>query len=102
MRWLVRNEFATVMVESEESAAGMLRRICYTPNRKCVWLDPLELEALTRLTRRDLNTLVDPSFEGLSGPRENGTAGFSEAAWLSEFLGGTADSAGAGRQEHDR
>ena len=66
---LIRNEFATVALEPDPSADRTLVRITDVRTGRQVSLDPLELEALTRLTRDDLSVLVDPSFGGLTGER---------------------------------
>lgn len=64
-----RNEFATVAVNRDPGASEALIRILDMRTGRSVALDPLELEALTRLTREDLTALVDPSFPGVTGER---------------------------------
>ena len=66
---VVRNEFATVLLEPEGEADQSVVRITDLRTGRQVSLDPLELEALTRLSRDDLTILVDPSFPGLAGDR---------------------------------
>lgn len=68
MQLVVANEFATVVVE--QTFGGSLLHIRDSRTGCALSLDPLELEALTRLTREDLSTFVDPSFRGLAGQRE--------------------------------
>ncbi|HZU16695.1 MAG TPA: hypothetical protein VFD01_08900 [Candidatus Dormibacteraeota bacterium] len=68
-RLLVRNEFASVALERDPGAGEALVRVLDLRTGRAVSLDPLELEALTRLTRDDLTALVDPSFAGLGGAR---------------------------------
>jgi hypothetical protein len=69
---LVRNEFATVALDRDPGATEALVRIVDMRTGRAVSLDPLELEALTRLTRDDLTALVDPSFPGVRGERPLG------------------------------
>lgn len=62
---VVSNEFATVVVTLEGSAEqGPLIRIQDARNGAEVCLDPIELEALTRMRRPDFAVLADPSFGG--------------------------------------
>ncbi len=63
------NEFASVVLERDPDARGALLRVLDLRTGRAVSLDPLELEALTRLTRDDLTALVDPSFPGFAGGR---------------------------------
>jgi hypothetical protein len=60
----VQNEFASVSVELDPS--GYYLHITDLRSGLAVTLDPLELEALTRLGREDRRSMVDPSFLGFS------------------------------------
>lgn len=59
---LIRNEFAVVEVNLDESANGP--RLCIRDVRTgaSIYLDPLELEALTRRSHQDLTQLVNPAY----------------------------------------
>lgn len=61
----VQNEFASVSVELD--ASGYYLRITDLRSGVAVALDPLELEALTRLGPDDRRSMVDPSFLGFTG-----------------------------------
>lgn len=63
IEFLVGNEFATVAVEYVRDYS--LLRIRDVRSGLSVLVDPLELEAMTRLTREDFSALVDPSFNGV-------------------------------------
>jgi hypothetical protein len=56
-----RNEFALVEVERFETESGPRMRIRDLATGNEVFLDPLELEALTRLRHREFAPLLDPS-----------------------------------------
>ncbi|MDH6288237.1 hypothetical protein M2275_003143 [Rhodococcus opacus] len=57
----MRSEFATVQVSVDRTANGPRLRIVDTRRRTEILLDPLELEALTRLDHDQLRELIDPS-----------------------------------------
>ena len=57
-----RNEFAAVEVARDESANGARLLIRDLTSGRSIYLDPLELEALTWLDRRQLAALLDPSW----------------------------------------
>ena len=64
IRFRVQNEFASVGVELDES--GVYLHITDLRSGVGVSLDPLELEAITRLGPSDRRSMVDPSFLGLT------------------------------------
>jgi hypothetical protein len=57
----LRNEFANVCLEVDESANGARLRVTDLRTNRSFHLDPLELESLAWATHRDLRDLVDPS-----------------------------------------
>jgi hypothetical protein len=63
-RFRVQNEFASVGIELD--ASGCYLHITDLRSGVAVTLDPLELEALTRLGPDDRRSMVDPSFLGLT------------------------------------
>jgi hypothetical protein len=63
--FVIRNEFAMVEVDRDDSAKGTRLLIRDTQTGQHIYLDSLELEALTRLRHKDFAPLVDPSFEDL-------------------------------------
>jgi hypothetical protein len=63
-RNILRNEFASVEVARDDSANGVRLRIRDLSTGRTIYLDPLELESLTRATHAVFVPLVDPvSFE---------------------------------------
>lgn len=64
-----RNEFAVVRVRRDESANGVRLHIEDVASGASIYLDPLELEALTRATHEFFKPLVDPSDAGSNGKR---------------------------------
>lgn len=61
--FVIRNEFAMVEVGQDDSAKGTRLFIRDVQTGASVYLDSLELEALTRLSHKDFAPLVDPSFD---------------------------------------
>lgn len=61
MESIFRNEFAIVRVRKDESANGVRLHIHDVASGKSIYLDPLELQALTRATHEFFTILVDPS-----------------------------------------
>ena len=57
---IFRNEFAAVEVTRDESANGPRLFIRDTFTGRGVYLDPLELEALTRVAHDQFALLLDP------------------------------------------
>jgi hypothetical protein len=69
MAEIYQNEFAMVEVERHETESGPRMRIRDLATGAEVYLDPLELESLTRWKHRDFAPLVDPSARvGLGEP----------------------------------
>jgi hypothetical protein len=68
MAEIYQNEFAMVEVERHETESGPRMRIRDLSTGAEVFLDPLELESLTRWKHEDFAPLVDPS--GLVGTGE--------------------------------
>lgn len=58
---VLQNEFAMVEVKKDDSANGVRLLIRDIATGSCVYLDPLELEALTRITHKHFIPLLDPS-----------------------------------------
>ncbi|HXG36405.1 MAG TPA: hypothetical protein VNL15_05500 [Dehalococcoidia bacterium] len=58
------NEFAWVKVEKDEKGLSPRLRIENMRSGTVGYLDPLELEILSRLRHEDLKPLMDPGFEG--------------------------------------
>jgi hypothetical protein len=58
---IFRNEFAMVEVRRNEDANSVRLLIRDVATGNEIYLDPLELEALTRLTHDEFAPLVDPS-----------------------------------------
>jgi hypothetical protein len=58
--WL-RNEFAHVCVEVDETANGARLRLTDVRTNKVFHLDPLELECLAWCAHSDLRDILDPS-----------------------------------------
>ena len=56
-----RNEFAMVEVKRDESANGVRLLIRDMATGNTIYLDPLELEALTKVVHSHFVPLVDPS-----------------------------------------
>src|SRR5262245_47964103 len=59
---LYRNEFAAVQVARDESGNGVRLRIEDLTSGRSIYLDPLELEALTWMDHRRFAALLDPSW----------------------------------------
>ena len=66
---VIGNEFASVRLRLEEGNRSLLR-IENARTGESVTIDPLELEALTRLTRHELTLLASPQFAGIDGDRD--------------------------------
>jgi len=65
-----RNEFAAVQVGRDESGNGVRLRIEDLTSGRSIYLDPLELEALTWMDHRRFAALLDPSWrEGVAAER---------------------------------
>lgn len=60
---ILKSEFAIVQVLLDETANGPRLMIRDLQSGDTIHLDPLELEALTRLRHGDLREYLDPSFE---------------------------------------
>jgi hypothetical protein len=60
MRVEVKNEFAHVVVELDQSGHSPRLRVTDVYAGKAILLDPMELEALAWASHDDLATLVDP------------------------------------------
>ena len=56
---ILRNEFATVEVKTDESANGVRLMIRDLTTGNCIYLDPLELEALTRVSHEHFRSFID-------------------------------------------
>jgi hypothetical protein len=66
---IYQNEFAMVEVSRHETDSGPRLRIRDLATGAEVFLDPLELESLTRWKHEDFAPLVDPSsFTGIGEP----------------------------------
>lgn len=61
--FVIRNEFAMVEVGRDDAAKGERLLIRDVQTGATIYLDSLELEALTRLRHKDFAPLVDPSFD---------------------------------------
>ena len=57
------NEFASVEIEVDQAANGPRLRVRDLLTGRCIFLDPMELSALTRVRHEDLKPFVDPAFE---------------------------------------
>ena len=60
-RQAYRNEFAMVYVSRVESANGVVMHIQDAASGNEIYLDAIELEALTRVGHSDFAPLLDPS-----------------------------------------
>jgi hypothetical protein len=60
-RLRVANEFATVDVRLQQVPSGVVLEVYDPQSGAAIWLDALELEALTRLRVDQRRDLVDPS-----------------------------------------
>lgn len=60
-RNILRNEFASVEVARDDSANGVRLRIRDLSTGRTIYLDPLELESLTRAKHAVFVPLVDPA-----------------------------------------
>jgi hypothetical protein len=60
-RLRVANEFAAVDIALRDVHNGMVLELSNPQSGERIWLDALEIEALTRLTPDDRRRLVDPS-----------------------------------------
>ncbi len=56
-----RNEFSTVELQRDESANGPRLLVRDAASGRTIYLDPIQLEALTRMTTDDFAALLDPS-----------------------------------------
>lgn len=56
----LRNEFAAVEVEVDETANGVRLRITDVETGASIWLDPFELSGLTHLSHEDFAAIVRP------------------------------------------
>ena len=64
------NEFAHVEVHVQPARTGNLLFIRDIQMGTAIALDPLELEALTRIRHEDFGPIVDPSFAGFAWASE--------------------------------
>lgn len=64
--WVLTSEFASVTVRTDDRANGPRLRIENRQNGRVIFLDPLELAALTWLRHDDLGPFLDPSQTGWS------------------------------------
>lgn len=71
----LKNEFAMVEVMIDEHANGPRLLIRDLQTGTSIYLDPLELEALTRIRHEHLGVFLDPSFEDESSE-----------AWIDEVM----------------
>lgn len=71
MRLTLRNEFAHVYVELDETALGPRLKICDVRTRQVTYLDPLELESLVWCCHKDLKYILDPAFRRWSDRDED-------------------------------
>jgi hypothetical protein len=60
---VLRNEFAIVEIKKDNTANGVRLMIRDVMSGNSVYLDPLELEALTKIRCHHLLPLLDPSGE---------------------------------------
>lgn len=60
-QWLLRNEFAAVLVEVDEVANSPRLKITDMRTGRAGFLDPLSLERLSRARPSDLAPIVSPS-----------------------------------------
>jgi hypothetical protein len=58
---IFQNEFATVKIKKDETANGVRLYICDMMTGTGIYLDPLELEALTRATHKHFIPFVNSS-----------------------------------------
>lgn len=65
--WFIRNEFAMVQVRVDRSSHDPLLMIRDMHSGTTILLDPLELEALTRVSHEELKPLLDPSGPDVAG-----------------------------------
>jgi hypothetical protein len=70
----LKNEFAAVSVEQDNSGNGPRLKIRDSHTGKVVYLDPLELESLAWARHEDLANLVNPSL-GRWSDGEQGSVG---------------------------
>jgi len=69
--WVLTSEFASVTVSVDAEANGLRLRIENRQNGRVIFLDPLELSALTWLRHDDLGVFLDPSQTGWSSVVED-------------------------------
>ncbi len=91
---IYRNEFAAVEVLRDETANGARLLIRDATSGRGIYLDPLELEALTWMDHRQFAALLDPSWrssaEATRPPRNaEASSGPSAEAWTVEQLLGS-------------
>ena len=60
-QWLLRNEFATVLLEVDAEANSPRLKITDVRTGRAGYLDPLALERLSRARPSDLASIVSPS-----------------------------------------
>ena len=70
-RVVLKNEFATVEVTRDDTANGSRLLIKDLQSGRQVYLDPLELEALTRVPHSAFARWLDPDLP-LAGPDDSG------------------------------
>ena len=68
---IFQSEFAMVMVGRDESANGARLFIKDMATSNCIYLDPLELEALTRLDHEHFVSRVAPRTREEPEPRQD-------------------------------
>ena len=56
----LRNEFAAVEIEVDDTANGVRLRITDVETGATIWLDPFELSRLTHLSHDDFTAIVRP------------------------------------------
>ena len=61
---VLRNEFATVWIELRQGPSGVVLEVTDPEAETCIALDPLELEAISRMGHRDF----DPWILNRGGP----------------------------------
>jgi hypothetical protein len=60
----LRNEFTMIELERDETANGPRLRIHVTTTGEDIYLDPLELEAIVRMSHEEIAWYLDPSVAG--------------------------------------
>ena len=60
-RWLVANEFSTMLVELDDSGRSPRLHVVHRISGREIFFDALQLEALLKLAPEDIWRLLDPS-----------------------------------------